>query len=189
LYAKGQDYNIDIKSWGVEDGLGYRQVNYICKDAQGFIWLCTPKGLNRFDGYNTEKNKLPFDNLSGMVRDNNGCFWIMGSDFYQTPDNNLFIFDPLTGKSVSFKDKTGYGKTFRFDLLQKFNDTTLFFGSSHEAYFFTWSAGRGLLKIKYPVPVGISGQLRPWRHHAKGCKSQIRSAALYLLHPYLGDKQ
>jgi two-component sensor histidine kinase len=158
LSVKGQAYNIDIKSWGIKDGLSDRQVNYVCKDAYGFIWLCTPKGLNRFDGYsfklyNCEKSHFPFDNLSGMVQDNNGCFWIIGSAFYQNPDNNLFIFDPLTGKSVSFREKTGYHQTFCFNLLHKFNDSTLFFGNSHEPYFFTWSAGRGLHKIKYPVPV------------------------------------
>ncbi|SHL96913.1 sensor histidine kinase [Chitinophaga sp. CF418] len=158
LSANGQAYNINIKSWGVEDGLSDRQVNNICEDSFGFIWLCTSKGLNRFDGYNfkvynAEKNILPFDNLSGMVLDNNGCFWIMGSDFYQNNDNNLFIFDPLTGKSISLREKTGYNETFRFNLLQKFNDTTLFFGSSQNPYFFTWSAGRGLHKIKYPVKV------------------------------------
>lgn len=158
LSVNGQVYNFNIKSWGVEDGLSDRQVNSVCKDPAGFIWLCTAKGLNRFDGYgftvyNAEKNNLPFDNLGNMVQDNNGCFWVMGSDFYQDKDNNLFIFDPLTGKSISFGEKTGYHETFRFNLLQKFNDTTLFFGSSHKPYFFTWSAGAGLHKVNYPVRV------------------------------------
>lgn len=164
LSANSQAYNIDIKSWSVKDGLSDRQVNNICKDSYGFIWLCTPKGLARFDGYsfklyNAEKGNLPFDNLSGMVQDNKGCFWIVGSDLYQNPDNNLFvdnnlfIFDPLTEKLVSFKEKTGYSGRSRFDLLQKFNDTTLFFGNSREPYFFTWSAGSGLHKMKSPVPI------------------------------------
>ncbi|SFO75376.1 Two-component sensor histidine kinase, contains HisKA and HATPase domains [Chitinophaga sp. YR627] len=158
LSVSGQVYNIHIKSWGVEDGLSDRQVNSVCKDPAGFIWLCTAKGLNRFDGYSfkvytAEKNNLPFNNLGRMILDNNGCCWIMGSDFYQDKDNNLFIFDPLTGKSISFKEKTGYNETFRFNLLQKFNDTTLFAGSSHKPYFFTWSAGAGLHKINYPVNV------------------------------------
>jgi signal transduction histidine kinase/ligand-binding sensor domain-containing protein len=35
---------------GKEDGLLSNQIKSICQDAQGFIWLATPKGLQRYDG-------------------------------------------------------------------------------------------------------------------------------------------
>ena len=33
------------------DGLSSSQVNCILRDSQGYMWFCTPYGLNRYDGY------------------------------------------------------------------------------------------------------------------------------------------
>lgn len=48
----GQAANLKIKSYSLKDGLSHRLVTRIEKDAAGFLWLATPNGLNRFDGYN-----------------------------------------------------------------------------------------------------------------------------------------
>ena len=51
-------------------------------------------------------DKLPFDGHSTVVQDDSGCFLLLGSAFYQNPDNNLFIFAPIAGTSVSCREKT-----------------------------------------------------------------------------------
>ena len=33
------------------DGLSSTQVNTIFRDSKGFVWIGTPYGLNRYDGY------------------------------------------------------------------------------------------------------------------------------------------
>lgn len=35
----------------ISDGLPSNYINYIYKDKQGFLWLCTHNGLSRYDGY------------------------------------------------------------------------------------------------------------------------------------------
>jgi two-component sensor histidine kinase len=156
MQLRGQQYEINIKNWGINDGLSDRQVNGIYKDSRGFIWACTRNGINCFDGYSfkpytKEQNGLPFSYTTSVTEDANGQLWILGSTYFDS--HNLYIFDPLAKKVELFKDKTGYKSTFRFNFLQKFNDSTLFFGKTSEQYFFTWHPRSGLSKIHYPVNV------------------------------------
>ena len=39
-----------FKSIGIQQGLSHQMVNAIVKDPQGFIWIGTAEGLNRYDG-------------------------------------------------------------------------------------------------------------------------------------------
>lgn len=39
------------RTYDVEDGLSNNKVNCILKDSKGLLWIGTPSGLNRFDGY------------------------------------------------------------------------------------------------------------------------------------------
>lgn len=47
----GQTPNLRVNKYSLEAGLSHRLVTRIEKDDLGFIWLATPNGLNRFDGY------------------------------------------------------------------------------------------------------------------------------------------
>ena len=40
-----------IEHIGMEEGLSWTFVTSICQDDEGDIWLGTPQGLNRYDGY------------------------------------------------------------------------------------------------------------------------------------------
>ena len=49
----------------VEDGLSDEGVNALVQDAQGFLWIGTDDGLNRYDGYGfTVYNHDPSDTTS-----------------------------------------------------------------------------------------------------------------------------
>ncbi len=48
----GQYKNMQFESFNETNGLSNNNVNCILKDAEGFIWVGTDNGLNRFDGYN-----------------------------------------------------------------------------------------------------------------------------------------
>ena len=46
--AVAQDFQ--TRNWGVENGLSDSSVTAIAQTADGYLWVGTPKGLNRFDG-------------------------------------------------------------------------------------------------------------------------------------------
>jgi len=52
-----------LKQWTVEDGLAQSQVFQIAQDQQGFLWIGTGQGLNRFDGQRIE----PVRSLNGAL--------------------------------------------------------------------------------------------------------------------------
>ena len=62
---------------GTERGLSHATVNGICQDAYGYLWVATPNGVDRFDGYgfvsfipdSTDRN------VRALVADSRGDIW------------------------------------------------------------------------------------------------------------------
>ena len=74
------------------DGLSQNTVSAIVQDHDGFIWIGTEDGINKYDGYNFEIFKRnPGDSLS--LNDN------MGLSMHVAKDGTLWIGGSLTGLS------------------------------------------------------------------------------------------
>ncbi len=89
------------KNWQeltISDGLSQGMVYDLCQDTQGFIWVATKGGLNRYDGYNftvfTHDPYNPYslsdDNCSALLVDHRGRLWA------GTLNQGLNLFDART---------------------------------------------------------------------------------------------
>ncbi len=112
-FLKGQAANLKIKNYSLEDGLSHRLVTRIEKDTAGFLWLATPNGLNRFDGYNflhfasgtVSEYPISGDYIGEIEPVEKGQFLIT----YKNNLTNFDFFDPTSFKvtPIYFKELIG----------------------------------------------------------------------------------
>jgi len=112
LFSQEQ-HLVETRVFTPDDGLANLMTNAVIKDRQGFLWIATQYGLNRYNGYtfelySKEKNNLvENDNIHRIDEDEAGNLWL----FYaknvngNIPDDTGFyridIFNPITKKSIS----------------------------------------------------------------------------------------
>lgn len=75
--------NYTLSNWTVEDGLSSNDTKDLLQDEDGFIWIGTQHGLNKFDGYTFQKHRYhPNDSTSiganfinNICEDGEGNIW------------------------------------------------------------------------------------------------------------------
>lgn len=73
-----------FKKYNIENGLVQEIIRGVIQDNQGFIWIATEEGLNRFDGFEFKQfrhdtnnpNSISSDVITDMVIDANGFIWV-----------------------------------------------------------------------------------------------------------------
>ena len=86
---------IRFENFQIEDGLSQNSGFALLQDRQGYIWIGTQEGLNRYDGYNFKVYRKEIDNenmlgtnlVSCITEDKDGNLWI-GTD-----DDGIYFFD------------------------------------------------------------------------------------------------
>ena len=76
-------YDYDIKQWTAVDGLSNNSVRAVTQDQQGYLWIGTLEGLNRFDGThfesfssNTTRRQLIGNVITRLFTDSQGYIWV-----------------------------------------------------------------------------------------------------------------
>lgn len=75
-------YDYDIKQWTAVDGLSNNSVRAITQDRQGYLWIGTLTGLNRFDGnafevFTAQQHRHLMSNaITRLFTDSQGYIWI-----------------------------------------------------------------------------------------------------------------
>jgi len=84
-----------------DNGLSRNLIDYIFRDSRGFMWMCTSKGVDRYDGYEfmhfnsrNAENPLQSDNVHCIEEDANGNLWI-------GTENGLYFLNYKTGEITS----------------------------------------------------------------------------------------
>ncbi|AYL94949.1 response regulator [Mucilaginibacter celer] len=82
--AHSQPFPYKFNYLTVDEGLSHTDANYIVQDKQGYIWVATFFGLDRYDGYSVKKfynSNTPLNNafknrLICLYPDNDGNIWL-----------------------------------------------------------------------------------------------------------------
>ena len=101
---KAQEFKSAFKKFGVKEGLSQITVNKIIEDRQGFIWVATQDGLNRFDGNEfkifrsipKDTTSLSDNNVYDLAEDQQGNIWAA------TVSGGMCKYNPLTGKFTRY---------------------------------------------------------------------------------------
>ena len=111
LPIKAMDYH--FKRYEIDEGLSNNSVNGCVQDANGFLWIGTRDGLNRFDGvtfytfYNqaSQKNTLISDWINDLALSPKGDLWISTNKGIQRYDyqTESFLLLPFT-EGASYTD-------------------------------------------------------------------------------------
>ena len=79
-----QTHSIRFNRLGINDGLSQSTINCILQDKDGYIWVGTQDGLNKYDGYEVvqyktklkDKNSIANAFITALYEDKKGGLWI-----------------------------------------------------------------------------------------------------------------
>ena len=137
-WAVAQQYIVDETYYGIKEGLSHRDIQCIAQDTQGFIWIGTKYGLNRFDGYRfkwytKENSRLQSNEINHILKDKLGKFWLINTGaFFRKAVISIDIFDPVTEEIKTFEQYFGEKKPFAAQDIACFNQD-----EQNEILFFT----------------------------------------------------
>lgn len=125
--VQAQRPGLTVEHFSKQEGLSHADVRAVLQDRQGFIWIGTQDGLNRFDGYSfttfrhkaEDPNSLSSNNILSLYEDQDGIIWLGTTEglnrlnpvseeiqrFAADPNDESSLSHPLV--SVIFEDRTG----------------------------------------------------------------------------------
>ncbi len=101
LLVKGQDYKVEVQFLSVEEGLSNRWVNSITQTQDGYVWIGTNYGLNRYDGqkfkqYTSFTHQLQSDKIKIVHATSNDLLWLFyGEEFEETDLLSVWEFSGI----------------------------------------------------------------------------------------------
>jgi len=103
---------IQFKHLGIQEGLSQNTVNCMMQDSQGFLWIGTQDGLNRYDGYNfkiyrsnpVDSNSIAHNWIWDIFEDHEKNIWIATWD-------GLTKYDPSINKFKNYLPRPGASGT------------------------------------------------------------------------------
>ena len=97
----------------VDNGLSQSEVLCVLKDRQGYVWMGTQDGLNRYDGYSFtyfknnpfDASTLSSDQIYSLLEDAGGTIWV-------GTGNGLNRYEAASGRFVRYPDSSASTRNF-----------------------------------------------------------------------------
>ncbi|MCP4441055.1 MAG: response regulator [Aureispira sp.] len=131
-----QNYLINTQKLSIEDGLSNRFAYSVLKDRDGFIWIGTSFGLNKYDGYSFKSytsahSSITDKHIKKLLQDDQGKIWLCNIVWSHPKSifKRIDIFDPSTEEIIPFDSIV-----HNFAELKKENITALYASSNQEIY-------------------------------------------------------
>ena len=75
---------IELDRYTINEGLSNNAINSVIQTSDGYLWIATKDGLNRFDGQNFKvfktdsktKNALPENYIMSLYESKSGTLWV-----------------------------------------------------------------------------------------------------------------
>lgn len=139
---------MDVQRYGIDHGLAHQVVTAIWEDESGFVWVGTPQGLHRFDGYeflrfSEDSHGIASNEVDEILQDSDGWLWLLTykernsfeKELFRSSIEQICIFHPNTYEVRNLESHLG-GEAALFDrtLLRSTcgPDGTLYFGTLGE---------------------------------------------------------
>lgn len=140
LSVKALDYGsfLIYKEIGTQEGLSQNRVNSIFKSSDGYLWLGTDYGLNRYDGnmmktyfYDRENiSSLPSNKINFIVEDAHSNLWI-------GTDRGLCVYDRFCD-CFNRRNELVSQSAFSYLML----DDGILLGIGQKLFFYDYSSGK-----------------------------------------------
>lgn len=133
-----------VQFFNIENGLSHSAAKHLLIDSKGYLWIATPDGLNRYDGYSfvtfkhilSDSTSLCDNYVRHLCEDKQGNIWVATSNglscYLRTNGHFInFYHDPNNDKSIAsnnvffvYQDKQGIIWVKTIETLEKYNPRT-----------------------------------------------------------------
>ncbi|MDB5147803.1 MAG: response regulator, partial [Mucilaginibacter sp.] len=150
-YSQAYPYKFNYLT--VDEGLSHTDANYIAQDKQGYIWVATFFGLDRYDGYSVKKfynSNVPLNNafknrLGYVYPDSEGNIWL-------GTEGGLQCFNARLEKYTDFEEATASKTNFQKIIKPAGNLIYVFTGGELKLFLIK---GNKIEVQKLNIPVGL----------------------------------
>lgn len=135
LFLYSQTHHFSFHRYTIADGLSNNSINAVLQTRDGFIWIATKDGLNRFDGQKfvvfkydlSIKNSIPENYVMSLFESSDGTFWV------GTWGGGLCKYDPVHESFL--KIETKFGKDKYVQCIAEDGQKNLWFGTLNGGLF------------------------------------------------------
>lgn len=135
LFLYSQTHHFSFDRYTIADGLSNNSINAVLQTRDGFIWIATKDGLNRFDGQKfvvfkhdlSVKNTIPENYVMSLFESSDGTFWV------GTWGGGLCKYDPV--HELFLKVETKFEKDRYVQCIAEDSNKNLWFGTLNGGLF------------------------------------------------------